>query len=331
MRPLGLALVLLAGLVATPLAAAPPPGTVEAAQTPRFVFYATPRARAAARALAARAEGVRDAIAGDLGRDYPGRTEVRVAEDASAFQALQPPGAHVPSWAAGVAFPGRNLVVLDVMGGPRRDDPDQILAHEVSHLALERLAPGRFPRWFLEGMATYQAGSWDFGRAAVLAGAVVRHQIIDLDDLTEGWPHDPADVQVAYAESIAFVSWLEREHGPQAVHRLVDRVLGGDDFVPAMEAATSLPLWRLERSFESDLRMRYTWLPAVTSTGFVWGLTSLLFVLVWVRKRRQKRRGMEALVEIEEDDGPPSEPEPHLAEVIPLPLAPSPPDSAHER
>jgi len=211
---------------------------VRVTETARFTFYAAPDAKGAARALATHAEAIRSRIAADLGRDYPGRSQVRVASGEAEFQALQPRGAHVPSWAAGVAFPALDLVIINVQGGPRAAEPAQILAHEVSHLALGRLAPGRFPRWFLEGMATYHAKELDLSRVAVLAAAVTSGHVIDLDDLTRGWPEDPADVPTAYAESIAFVDWLFRTQGRPAVHRLVRHVASGEAFDDALATAT---------------------------------------------------------------------------------------------
>ena len=334
-----LAALLTALLLAAPAAAAVPEGTpglfdppappamaVPVTDTARFSFYAAPDAVGAARALAAQAEAIRSRIAADLGRDYPGRSQVRVADGEAEFQALQPRGARVPSWAAGVAYPALNLVVLNIRGGPRADRPAQILAHEVSHLALGRLAPGRFPRWFLEGMATYHARELDLSRVAVLAAAVTSGHVIDLDDLTRGWPEDPADVPTAYAESIAFVDWLFRTQGRPAVHRLVRHVASGEAFDDALATATGTPLWELQRAWLSDMRLRYTWLPALTSTGFVWGMTSVLFVVIVIRRRRRRRRDLDAL-----GDGPLPVPLPpgQGAEIIPFPHDPGSGHSAH--
>lgn len=307
-------------------APAPPPIAVKAATTPRFVFYATPDAVGAARALSKHAEAIRTRIAEDVGTDYQGRSQIRVALGEAEFQALQPRGAKVPSWAAGVAFPGYDLVVINARGGPREDPPAQILAHEVSHLALGRLAPGAFPRWFLEGMAIYHSKELDLSRVATLATAVTSGHIIDLDDLTRSWPQDPADVPTAYAESISFVDWLFRTQGRPVVHRLVRHVASGEPFDDALATATGTPVWQLQREWLSDVRLRYTWLPALTSTGFIWGATSLLFVLIIIRRRRRRRVAMDAL-----GDAPIPEPLPpgEGAEIIPFPHEPGPGHSAH--
>ncbi|MDF1562255.1 MAG: peptidase MA family metallohydrolase [Deltaproteobacteria bacterium] len=276
-----------------------PEGAELVAESPRFRFVAFPDAAAPARAVAAEAEGLRNALEENLGQDYPGRTEVRVAMSRSAFQALQPDGQTAPSWAVGLAYPSLNLIVLDASPKGGRQPPRQVLLHEISHLALDRIAPHRFPRWFLEGMAVYHAAEFDPGRTATLATATLRGDWIDLIDLGRGWPEDPLDVQLAYAEAVDFVGWLFREHGQRGIHRLVASVKEGADFDAALEVGTGSPLWKLEKAWHEDLRLRFTWVPLLASGGTLWTLTSLLFLLAYWRKRRQNRAGMRRM-ELEE-------------------------------
>lgn len=297
-------------LFGTAASASLPEGTEVVVQPDGFVFVATPKARAAARTIAESAEGIRSRQARSVGRDYDGVTEVRVAHSRASFQALQAEGVLAPSWAAGIAMPSRNLIVLNVSGGPGRRPLEKVLAHEVSHISLGRLAPGGFPRWFLEGMATYHADEWDFARSTTLASAVVGKDIIPLDDLNHGWPVAPADVNTAYAQSIDFVSWMFREHGPDAIPTVVSEVIDGARFGDALQTATGLELWKLEKQWVESMRLRYTWVPAITSTGFIWGLTSLLFAVAFVRKRRRQKAQMDQMDDL---------PDPEMAEVIPFP------------
>ncbi len=303
-RFLAVALLLVTVLVHRPADTAPAAEGPSArgrlvARTSRFVFRASPGAEGVARHLARSAEEIRDRLAQDLGEDYDGITEVRIGHDTASFRALMPPGRKAPTWAAGVAYPDLDLIVLDGRGAPRSASLEQVLAHEVSHIALGRLAPGRFPRFFLEGIATYHAGEWDLGRVALLSGAVTRDELIPLSDLVRGWPDHPQEVRLAYAESIAFVSWFFGTYGRPAMHRLIRGVVAGAPFEAALEAATGEPLWKLEIAWHDALRLRYTWVPAVASTGFFWGLISLLFLYAWWHRRRGARRRL-AEMEAEE-------------------------------
>ncbi len=276
-----------------------PAGASIIAETSRFRLVATPGASGLAAALADEVEDLRDRIASDLGRDYEGTTEVRIADNSASFQALQPYGRTVPSWAVGVAWPAHNLIVLNSGQGRRPNQIRQTLAHEVSHIALGRLAPNAFPRWFLEGMATYHSAEWRFTRAGTLAGAVMRDGIIPFNELDRGWPDTPAEVRLAYAQSDDFVSWLFRNFGVPSIHRLIDGVVEGNSFGEAVEVATGVPFWKLEHSWRSSLPARYTWVPAITSGGFVWGVATIVFLMAYFRKRREKSRRLAAMAEAE--------------------------------
>lgn len=276
-----------------------PEGLVTVVTRDGFRFVATPAAAGAAEALSRKAGEIRQRITGTLGKDYDGITEVRVAHSRSSFAAIQPGGSHVPSWAAGIAYPSLNVIVLNSQGGPGRSSVGQVMIHEISHIALGRLAPERFPRWFLEGVATWHADEFDLGRATVLAAAVVQNEVIPIDDLSDGWPNDPPEVHLAYAQSIDFVGWMMREHGKDSVQNLVQHVVDGDDFKKGLELATGQELWRLEKDWVASVRLRHTWIPAVTSTGFIWGLTSLLFLWASWRKRKALTAQIEAM-----SDGP---------------------------
>ena len=72
----------------------------------------------------------------EVGRDYDGVTEVRVAIDPVAFVALQPPTGLAPPWASGVAYPAQNLVVIRVTA--QEHNPRALLRHELSHVAVGR-------------------------------------------------------------------------------------------------------------------------------------------------------------------------------------------------
>src|SRR5690606_3445446 len=111
--------------------------------------HATPPAERVARSLLDGIEADRDAIARDLGRDYDGITEVRIAHDPQSFTALLPDGVTLPHWAQGVAFPSHNLVVIRAGEQSVLSTTRGTLRHELSHVAIGRLAGPGVPRWFL--------------------------------------------------------------------------------------------------------------------------------------------------------------------------------------
>src|SRR5262249_2880570 len=119
--------------------------------TPRFRLVYTSRSRGAAQKLAEKIESVRDQFQQVLGRDWPGVTAIRVGVGAAELEGLSVPDQRAPRWAAALAYPELNLVLLDALTLADERGPTT-LRHEMSHVALGQLG-GSWPRWFQEGMA----------------------------------------------------------------------------------------------------------------------------------------------------------------------------------
>lgn len=259
-------------------------------QTPRFRVVHTARAAGAARFLAAELEEARTRIAGLLGRDWPGVTEVRVGFGREEYEALAIPGGRPPSWAVALAYPGANVVLVEAHSAASGEGP-LTLRHELVHVALGQLGVG-WPHWFQEGLAQELTGErkWRVEQVATLTRAVTQERVYWLDDLDERFPHAADDVEIAYAQSAAFVEFLRDRHGPGAFQRLIERVAGGDAFEKAFGVAFSTPLPLEEAAFRRELPRRYPWWPLLLSSGtLVWALGSVLTVLAWFRRRREVR------------------------------------------
>ena len=270
-----------------PLIPSEPPALVTGAlETERFRILYTRRSARAAELLAERIEPARDGLRSFLGRDWPGVTEVRLGADPAEMAALALPGGQPPSWAVAIAYPAHNIILLDASTLSGAEGVDT-LWHELAHVALGRLGSG-WPRWFQEGMAVHLTGSrFDPQRYTTLFNAVRSDRILDLADLTQGWPDRSSEVQLAYAQSAAFVGWLHDRHGTSGMARLVDRVQAGDNFELAFAKAFSLTLDSEERSWREGLAQQYGWLPVTSVTTLVLGFAALLTVWGWTRRRKQ--------------------------------------------
>lgn len=266
-------------------------------RTPRFRIVATERASGAARYLAGEIEGLRDEVAEAIGRDWPGVTEVRVGFGREEYEALALPGGAPPAWAVALAYPGHNIVLVEARS-LTRGDGQQTLRHELVHVGLGQLGRG-WPRWFQEGLAQQLTGEreYRFEHFTTLARAVARDEVYRFDDLAADFPSRPSEVEVAYAQSAAFISFLRERHGKESFGVLIDRVGAGDAFETAFGVAFHSPLSAEERLFRDELPLRFPWWPLLLSGGTVlWVLMSLLTVAAWARRRRQRAQwGAEAL------------------------------------
>lgn len=270
-----------------PLMPAPYPELVQGElRTARFRLLYTANSEGGARLLAERIERVRDTFRQILGRDWPGVTEVRLGAGREELEALALPGGAPPGWARALAYPVHNIILLDVttLSGPGGTDT---LWHELSHVALGRLGSG-WPRWFQEGLAVQLTGErFDVSRYTALFQAVRQDRVMAFEDLARGWPEMPWDVELAYAQSGAFVGWLAERHGAERMGELLDSVRGGDPFETAFGKAFHTSLSLEEQAWRAELPRRYGWLPWVTTSSLAMAVAALLSVLAYIRRRRQ--------------------------------------------
>jgi hypothetical protein len=213
-------------------------------------------------------------------------TDVYLGWGRDEYEALAPFGGTPPSWAAALAWPDENVVLLEAQS-LTKGDGQETLRHELIHIALGRLGHS-WPRWFQEGLAQHLTGERRFSveHYTTLARAVAADRVFKLDDLAMGFPERPSDVEIAYAESAAFVLFLTERHPRSAFGELVDGVGRGETFEIAFAKAFHTSLNLEERTFREELPGRYPFWPIVTTGTSLWAFASLLVVIGYVRRRR---------------------------------------------
>lgn len=286
-----------------PQLAAPRPAIVTGEfSTKRFRILHTERTRGAAENLAERLEAERDAFAKILGRDWPGTTEVRLGAGREELERLALPGGRPPTWAIALAYPSHGIILLDALQLSSAEGPTT-LRHELAHVALGGLGEG-WPRWFQEGLAQHLTGErLSIGHYTTLFNAVGADRILSFEDLTRGWPAHAGEVQLAYAQSAAFVAWLSERYGGEGLAALLEHVSKGDDFSLAFAKAFHTSIRMEEHAWQETLPERYGWMPWVTTGSLVLGLAALITIFGYIRRRRQLRaRLAEMTVEDEVED-----------------------------
>jgi hypothetical protein len=215
-------------------------------------------------------------------------TEVRLGWDREEFEALALTQA--PSWAVALAWPDANILLVEAKSLVKGDG-QQTLRHELVHVALGRLAH-RWPRWFQEGFAQHltQERKFSVEHYTTLARAVSADRIFRFADLADGFPELPSDVDVAYAQSSAFVDFLFERHPKQSFSALVDGLQRGETFELAFAKGFHTSLNLEERAFREELPRRYPFWPIVTTGTSLWAAASVLLVFGFFRRRRQVAR-----------------------------------------
>jgi hypothetical protein len=136
------------------------------------------------------------------------------------------------------------------------------------------------------------------------AGAAVSGSLIPLSELTRGFPADGTPARLAYAQSVLFLRYLQRDHVfDRRLPDLVARVKSGVPFPIAFETTFSAPLADLEARWTEGLIDASWWVTIVSASGVVWTIAAGIFVLAWWIVRRRRRRAMHALARSERSSG----------------------------
>jgi peptidase MA superfamily protein len=243
-----------------------------------------------AQLLAAEAGGVLREVEGDLGLEVEGPLDIRILPTREIPGAAADDGA--PHWAVGYVKSGSREVVL--RGSWVRTYPFgdllSLFAHETTHVLLDSVPRAdTLPRWFHEGVAVMESRHWSFRDAFTLGTTVLVGRPTPLAQLSRSFPSEDSAARAAYAESFHFVSYLEREHGPGAVRRILARMKEGAEFPEAFRLALGRDLASEEAAWRSRVNFAYRWIPALTSTGVLWmGITLLVLLGRLARLRRDR-------------------------------------------
>jgi hypothetical protein len=261
--------------------------------TPHFSFFYYPQDQRAIRGLIEEAEGMRREITGDLGLDPEGITKVYLAPTLNMYRALQP-GGKIHDWSAAVAYPRQNLIIIVSPRAIRRSNMalSTIFKHEFTHIALGRAfqGTGAIPHWLHEGVAMYESREWDFRRISDIMRAVLTGALIPLSEITEGFPQHENRAELAYCQSFYLISFLLNKYGRPLFHRFIREYCRGKLLNQVLVETYGMDLDQLEKRWQGYLRMRFSWIPLITSATALWFLLALLFILAYAKKRKLKRR-----------------------------------------
>jgi hypothetical protein len=263
------------------------------ATTPHFAFSFHPHEEKTIRSLLEEAEELRREITADLGLEPKGVTRVYLASSLHMYQALQP-GGKIQAWSRAVAYPRLNLIVIlspkAVRGGHM--DLGTIFKHEFTHIVLGRAFQGSkgIPHWLHEGVAMYESREWDFRRISAIMRAVLTDTLIPLSEITQRFPQEENQAELAYCQSFYLISFLIHTYGRPPFHRFIREYCGGSPLNQVLVDIYGMGLDQLEEQWRRHLKVRFSWIPIITSATALWFLLALLFMLAYAKKRRAKRR-----------------------------------------
>lgn len=250
-------------------------------------------------------------ILDDLGLSLDKPIDVIIASTVDEFQRIQPEGARVPAWAIGVAYPQHNLIIL-LSPAVRQRGPIDIIKtfqHEVLHIILGQAFKGsaEVPRWLNEGLAMIAANEWSMARLSTMTFAVLGRKLIPMEELAESFPWDPDQAHIAYCQSFYFIAFLKGKFGNNLFKTFLKEYILHKNFQRAILDTYNVPWGKMEDLWRDYLRLRFSWIPLITSSTTLWFLATLIFILGYARKKRMNRLKLEQWNREEEMLFPPSD------------------------
>ena len=244
------------------------------------------------RFLADNADAIAESVSSQLGFPLGRRMHIIVAPDRTSFNSAQPPGAHLPDWVVGTAYPPLGLIVL--LKEPRGNIL-RTLEHEVCHILLGRaFGPDhRIPRWLHEGMSIIIAGEWSMQRLSTMTMAVLTGRLLNMDDIAHSCPRDGRLAELAYCQSFYFISFLKSKFGDDDFRTFLQVYSIRRDFRQALRKTYYLDWEELEAQWLDYLKVRFSWIPILSSTGTLWFLASIVFIWGYVHKKRKNRKKLQ--------------------------------------
>ncbi len=264
--------------------------------THHFVFYFHSQDERLMKSLIDQAEVLRREIVEDLGIDFEEKTKVYLAPSSREYQEIQP-GKGVPSWSAGVAYPGLNLIIIKSPKAIKVGNIDliKVFKHEFTHIALGRAFKGNenVPRWLDEGLAMYESREWNFSRTFTMTRAVLTDSLIPLSEITHSFPKEADRARLAYSESFYLISYLINRCGRESFHQFIKEYSGGKRLKKVLMEVYGIRLEELEEKWRNYLKLRFSWIPIITSATTLWFLITIAFILGYLRKKKENRLKLE--------------------------------------
>jgi hypothetical protein len=223
------------------------------------------------------------------------RVLIAIAPDAARFRAWAGPDA--PEWGVALAFPeSRRIVMQGRTAGSDAGDPEEVLRHELAHLALHERLGDRPPRWFDEGYASVAAREWR--RDDVLAAnvALALRGAPSLDQLDESFTQGSIAAQSAYALSYRAVTELASLDPERGLSLFFEYWPRSPSLDATVRQAFGITLVGFEREFQARTRRRYGALALFADLSLLLLVLSVLLLPFVVLRRMRDRRRLRALI-----------------------------------
>lgn len=123
------------------------------------------------------------------------------------------------------------------------------MAHEITHLMVDYLAGGNYPRWFTEGVAQYEEykiTGFEFNDPA----GSLEQPLYSISDSRVDFDSLPNQL-LAYRESLYAVRYIASQYGEESLYDLINQLGKGEEFHRAVQNVTGLDAEQFESHWQA--------------------------------------------------------------------------------
>lgn len=163
---------------------------------------------------------------------------------------------HAPNW-SGAMNDGKLRIPISGLNS-MTSELAHVLKHELAHSFITQLSAGRCPPWLHEGIAQYLEPKSLGGEGRQLALLFQAQRNIPLNALEGSFlQFSGAQAYLAYAESLAAVSFIADSYGMSDIQRVLQRISQGNSTEAALRATIHSDYGQLESDLAKYLGDKY--------------------------------------------------------------------------
>jgi hypothetical protein len=255
-----------------------------------FTVNSAPRHRRVAEKVEAICEREAPRIAAELGLARIVPIQIDVTDDVSPYSESH---GGLPEWGIAFALLDANRMVVDVRKATREfNSLDEVVPHELSHLLLHQRAPDvRFPLWFAEGLAQWQAREWSLVDQWELVRGVWTRTSPRLADMYYRYPEEETRAQQAYRVAYAGFTDLFSETGFDSLESFLTETERTQSFEAGFRDYFGYSVAEYQAYFQHEFERKYGSRFMAFQGEPLFAFAALLFFAVIIRyliKRHRK-------------------------------------------
>jgi hypothetical protein len=192
-----------------------------------------------------------DDLSRDLGTPPRGNILVTLYTEQAFFDVTR-----APSW-TGALNDGKLRIPVNGLSS-LTPELARVLKHELAHTFINQISAGRCPQWLHEGIAQLLEPKSLGGDGHQLARLFKTQQYIQLNVLEGSFMHlSGPQAYLAYAESLAAVSYINDTYGLSDIQRILQRIGEGNSTETALRATIHSDYGQLESELAKYLSDKY--------------------------------------------------------------------------